>query len=352
MKICKNCGYEVSPNEQFCSNCGGTNMEFSDTENNTLYNSKLDSDDSFSKKKLIILSCIIICFITSIFILSHIANTNANIQNYYARIQQNTKNGNYEKALNDIESFSANYGRKAKLAQKASQLKADVEEKAYKNIVDNDEDDKKVTACNKYISYFPNGKYTAKVKKTLADTSIKVAKKNIDKAQENISNGEFISANNLLQQVVNDKNITQQDIKEEAQKLSKSISRQVKNEIAKDYIVGSWIKSTGVCYTFEPNGHMSVSMSEKYDASKGNSLDGFEVNTLLREISTYGRIIRGGTWKYEGLTDKDLYSYSLHYDGGFYSCVIGENEELGEVLGIGSALSKNQISVLKRASAF
>ena len=95
-----------------------------------------------------------------------------------------------------------------------------------------------------------------------------------------------------------------------------------------DSIVGTWAKQTGVCYTFEPDGHMSVSIPGEYDKSGGSSLDGSEVTSLLNEINTFGHISSGGTWSYKYDHDGEPV-YSIFYMGSNFECLkttAGENQ--------------------------
>ncbi len=114
-------------------------------------------------------------------------------------------------------------------------------------------------------------------------------------------------------------------------------------------ILGTWTKDTGVSYTFESDGHMSVSMSSYYNPSAGTSLDGIEVNSLLSEIEDWGRIVRGGTWHYEGEVQSDsglLYQYGLFYDGSQWTCLI--RAETGTPLGIALDSGIGDMSLLYR----
>lgn len=88
---------------------------------------------------------------------------------------------------------------------------------------------------------------------------------------------------------------------------------------SKTAIVGKWVKETGVYYTFEDGGHMSVSLSKNYDKSKGSSVDGMEVTRLLEQIEKSGRVISGGTWEYKGESG-GVSTYNLYYNGSNHTC--------------------------------
>lgn len=158
------------------------------------------------------------------------------------------------------------------------------------------------------------------------------AKGDIVAAEQNISGGKFSEAASLLEEVIKRKN-TPQHYAEKAQTLLDSISVQVEMEKGNKEILGTWIKATGVSYTFEADGHMSVSLSEYYDSSVGTVMDGSEVLSIVDEIGRWGRVIRGGTWKFMGY-EEGIPTYTLYYQSSSYICAI-VNNELRIILEIG-----------------
>lgn len=113
--------------------------------------------------------------------------------------------------------------------------------------------------------------------------------------------------------------------KKGSQEVIEYIEDNVTAEKGKKAILGKWKKETGVIYTFEENGHMSVSLSSNYDNSLGTALDGSEVKSILSEIDDFGRVVRGGEWKYIGTqndTSGSAYVYSLFYQSSQYTCII------------------------------
>lgn len=95
-------------------------------------------------------------------------------------------------------------------------------------------------------------------------------------------------------------------------------------------ILGTWVKATGVMYTFEEGGHISVSLSSNYDKSAGTSLDGSEVTTLLKQEEERGRIITGGQWKYvqTHVNEKGIkeFEYDLLLRGSHHQCVVTKKD--------------------------
>ena len=78
---------------------------------------------------------------------------------------------------------------------------------------------------------------------------------------------------------------------------------------------------------------MSVSLSEYYDSSVGTVMDGSEVLSIVDEIGRWGRVIRGGTWKFMGY-EEGIPTYTLYYQSSSYICAI-VNNELRIILEIG-----------------
>ena len=106
-------------------------------------------------------------------------------------------------------------------------------------------------------------------------------------------------------------------------------------ENLEDSILGTWVKATGVCYSFEADGHMSVYLVPDYDSSKGTTMDGKEVLSLVQEIERNSRIIRGGTWEYVGVED-GYSTYRIYYWSSNYVCAVkGEEMLMGLESGIG-----------------
>ena len=91
-------------------------------------------------------------------------------------------------------------------------------------------------------------------------------------------------------------------------------------------ILGTWVKATGVMYTFEEGGHISVSLSSNYDKSAGTSLDGMEVTTLLKQEEEWGRTITGGQWEYvrSGVDAEgdEYFEYDLFLRSSHHQCMI------------------------------
>ena len=135
--------------------------------------------------------------------------------------------------------------------------------------------------------------------------------------------------------------------KSQAQEVLTPIVNRVITEKGKKAILGTWRKDTGVSYTFEEDGHMSVSMSSNYDSSAGTALDGREVISLLSEIEDFSRIIRGGSWEYVGTQTSDgitVYVYNLFYYSSNYTCIIGT--ESGNKMGIYLSMGIGDMSIL------
>ena len=109
-------------------------------------------------------------------------------------------------------------------------------------------------------------------------------------------------------------------------------------------VVGTWEKSTGARYTFESDGHMSVSLSKNYDSSAGTATDGMEITSLVREIEQFGRVIKGGQWEYTGKNNGNP-TYSLFYNGSNFTCVLTDNDSLSMQLksGIGGVSNLTRI---------
>ena len=133
----------------------------------------------------------------------------------------------------------------------------------------------------------------------------------------------------MLQNIITNTKISKQTVGQ-AEELANSIAKYVTVEKAKQAIIGTWKKETGVCYTFEEDGHMSVSVPGAYNPSAGTTLDGAEVRQVVSEIENYGRPLRGGTWEYlQGEEFEKVYEeqgllggYSLYYDGSEFSCAL------------------------------
>lgn len=124
---------------------------------------------------------------------------------------------------------------------------------------------------------------------------------------------------------------------DEEKTVTSSNNIQSQNNVGANAIIGTWKKETGVCYIFEPDGHMSTSLSQNYDKSAGTAGDGAEVTMLLGDIEDCGRPIHGGQWKYVGVED-GVYRYTLFYNGSNHYCYLKEGtNNLGIILesGIG-----------------
>lgn len=153
----------------------------------------------------------------------------------YEDIQTEYNNGNYSGAITEIERFNKLYAdENTKLNDKVTALSEQVEEKIFLEISAAKDDTGIETACRQYINYYPNGKHIAEANTILAETSERLAPQRIQQAKTLISSGDgddILEANRLLEQVINDKNVSSQYINE-ASKLAKNIEKRVAYETA------------------------------------------------------------------------------------------------------------------------
>ncbi|MGM9552638.1 MAG: hypothetical protein ACI3XA_10330 [Clostridia bacterium] len=211
----------------------------------------------------------------------------------------------YRNTLEDIEEFSETYSNKKRYIKKINALKEDVEEDLYTELLNCNDDEYEINRFyDVYMDYYPNGKYVD----DFVEAQREMAIKNLNSAKKFIEDGGYIFADECLKDI--EKNVNADEkTKSEAKKLAKSIESKVA-------IIGTWKKATGVQYTFEGDGHMSVSMPS-YNAYNGTFRDSLEVKDLLDEIDDFGRIVRGGTWEYIDEID-GIYAYSLYYNGSYF----------------------------------
>lgn len=265
----------------------------------------------------------------SIVYMSISASIEANKQ--YDAICQLYEQGKYSSALYEMDDFR-NFGSPSKKQlSELDKLTDDIEEKLYEL----NKEEFVLSVCDTYLQYYPNGKYLSQMVEGKAID-------NIASAEKKIRYGKFLEAESLLEEVIKDKS-TPQQYTEQAQAMLDSIAMQVEKEKGKKEILGTWRKVTGVNYTFEEDGHMSVSLSQYYDSSAGTSMDGREVISIVDEIDRWGKVIRGGTWEFVGYSDDGCPTYVLYYQSSTYvGAIVGKDLIIGLQSGLGgtSTLSK------------
>lgn len=283
----------------------------------------------------------LLCIFTTIVLVgcSNEAQTSlTDIQTAYA-------NQDYDSAIDKIEDFRTLYAEKdQKRAAEVEKIADEIEKILFENISSKSNDKEIEAACNEYLDYFSNGQYIDSVKSQLAEAIERIAIEDINTAKEYIDNKDYLEADSLLQNIINNTKVSEKTIGQ-AQELANSIANTVKTEKAKKAIVGTWKKQTGVCYTFQEDGSMSISLPGNYDKSAGTTLDGHEVTQILKDIEIYGRPRYGGTWEYIGQTE-DYPTYRLYQQGSRYTCVIADNEVNGTLLGIQLESGLGGISIL------
>lgn len=264
-------------------------------------------------------------------------------------IQTAYANQDYDSAMDEIDNFKTLYAEKdPELLAEVEKISSNIEKSLFEKISSQNSAEDIETACNEYLDHFPNGQYIDSVNSRLAEAAERKAIEDINTAKEYIENKDYLEADNLLQNVINSTNVAEETIGQ-AKELADSIANRVATEKAKTAIIGTWGKATGVCYTFEEDGHMDVSIPGSYDKADGTTLDGYEVTKILKEIETYGRPIRGGTWEYMGEHEKGSL-YSLFYDGSRHECLLTHVEGQGDMLIIVLASGMGEPSYLIKMS--
>lgn len=266
-----------------------------------------------AKKIAIITPVVVIAIIVLSIIFVEISSSlEANEQ--YDAICELYSQGNYDSALYEMYNLKEWGSPSKKQLSALDEMTDDIEEKLFEL---SQEEEFALSACDTYLEHYPHGKY-------LSQIAEKKAICNLGNAILSIDSGKYIEAASLLEEVIKRKS-TPQQYTEKAQTLLDSIESQVEVEKGNKEILGTWMKATGVIYTFEENGSMSVSLSEYYDSSAGTALDGREVLSIVDEIGRWGRVIRGGTWKCIGYAD-GIPTYTLYYQSSSHVCVIVDNE--------------------------
>lgn len=282
------------------------------------------------KKIAIIVSVFVVIIIgLSIAYKSISAYIEANEQ--YDTICQLYEKGKYSSALSEMDNFRNSGLPSKKQLRQLDKLADDIEEKLYEW----NKEEFVLSIYDTYMKYYPNGKYLSQMIEGKAID-------NIVTAEKKIRYGKFLEAESLLKDIIMDKSVPEQYV-EQAQVMLDSIEEQVGNEKGKTGILGTWRKVTGVNYTFEEDGHMSVSLSQNYDSSAGTSLDGREVISIVDEIDSWGRVVRGGTWEFLGCSDDGCPTYVLYYQSSTYvGAIVGEDLIIGLQSGLGgtSTLSR------------
>lgn len=317
--ICPKCGNDME-NSMYCSKCNAYPFE--------------DKKTCYWKKTLktmgitmgIVLACItvIVVIVLGISGISQRKAYREQINTHYEEICEKYSDKDYYSALSCIKNFKDNYSDDNKMMAKVSDLFNNIESELYNNIK---EADIAISECNTYLEFYPNGKYTKEVNELITVFTEKQAIQDIGKAKTAIQQNGILEADSILQSIIKN-DMVSEDVKKQAKDLLNSISTRVSTEKGKKAILGKWTKETGVQYTFEEDGHMSVSMSSNYDSSMGTTADGREVISILSEIEDFSRIVRGGTWKYVGTQKTDsetLYVYNLFYYSSQYVCFIPVN---------------------------
>ena len=312
---CPKCGNSLRE-DMFCENC----KEY-------LFNmdkpKKGDTAKSWLKVFGITLGCcaIFVCIIVGLIEIGEKREYQKEITAQYEKIYQEYSDKDYYSALSDIKNLRNTYADNKKMLVKISNLSNDIELELYEDIKSADI---AISDCNTYLEFYPNGKYVEEVNKLLITFSEKQAIQDINKAKVAISKNDVLEADSILQSIIDNTNVSEKT-KKDAREVLKPIADKVTAEKGKKAILGTWKKESGVIYTFEENGHMSVSLSSNYDNSLGTTLDGMEVNSILSEINDFSRVVRGGTWKHIG-TQNDasgsVYVYSLFYQSSQYTCII------------------------------
>ena len=330
MMNCPKCENELRT-DMFCENC-----------NEYLFNMDKDKKGDAVKSWLKVFGITVGCCMLFVGIIigaltisdSHKYNEELNIK--YEEICQYISNNDFQSALNYFEIFKRDYSDKNKAISKIDELNSEIETKLYEN---RNFEDSGISNCKLYLEYYPNGKYENEIKQSLSELSEEEAVKNISRATSYIKENDVLSADSILQEII-DNTYVSENTKKQANELLKSISSKVTTAKGKKAILGTWRKDTGVSYTFEADGHMSVSMSSNYDSSAGTALDGREVISLLSEIEDFSRIVRGGSWEYVGTETSDsttVYVYRLFYYSSEYTCIIAteSDNKMGIYLSIG-----------------
>ena len=315
MMKCPKCKNELRA-DMFCEHC----KEY-------LFNIDRDNKSDIAKSWLKIFGITAACFaiLIGIFMCADaIGNNNRyneKLNSRYEEICRYISDNDLQSALSCLEDFRTDYSDNKKADSMIGELNKTLEMKLYER---RNLEDGGISACELYLEYYPNGEYENEINKSLAYLSEKEAVKNIRKATEYIQKNEVLEADSILGEIVSDKYVSE-DTKRQANALIESISDEVTAAKGKEVILGTWQKETGVLYTFEENGHMSVSLSSDYNNSTGTVWDGMEVNSLLSEIRDFSRVVRGGTWEYIGTQSNGsgtAYTYSLVYYGSRYECII------------------------------
>lgn len=334
---CPKCGNSLRE-DMFCENC----KEY-------LFNmdkpKKGDTAKSWLKVFGITLGCcaIFVCIIVGVIEIGEKREYQKEITAQYEKIYQEYSDKDYYSALSDIKNLRNTYADNKKMLVKISNLSNDIELELYEDIKSADI---AISDCNTYLEFYPNGKYVEEVNKLLITFSEKQAIQDINKAKVAISKNDVLEADSILQSIIDNTNVSE-NTKKDAREVLKPIADKVTAEKGKKAILGTWKKETGVIYTFEENGHMSVSMSSNYDSSAGTALDGREVISLLSEIEDFSRIVRGGSWEYVGTQKSDsttVYVYRLFYYSSDYTCIIGT--ESGNKMGIYLSSGIGDMSIL------
>ncbi len=329
--ICPKCG-------QFNEESAAANAEATEQEEIPRESAYFEPTKAPKKKFLpvivvILVSVVIACVLFMILIPKPEAKLYKEIVTEY-HSSTNKDDTDYQNILEDIEDFNETYSDKKQYVEKINILKDEIEEDIHTYRLSCD-DNEFNDIYYVYMEYFPNGKYVDDFKNARREKSREKSIEDLESAKLHIENGEYTAADYYLSAI--EENV---DADEETKNEAKEIAKSIESKAA---IIGVWEKATGVKYGFESDGHMSVSMSS-YDASQGTTLDGIEVKSLLSEIDDFGRIVRGGTWKYIGKND-GVHVYSLFYNSSYYYVFSDKNKNK---LGIQLQSGLGEMSFLTR----
>ncbi len=243
----------------------------------------------------------------------------------YAATEQKFTDGDYDSVISDINDFNQSDDKEIKsVAEKYDSLYKLTETTIYDRIFAASDNEEIESLCIDYMDYFPGSDRLSDVDKKYSETLDKLVPLRINEATQYINNHEYVKANDKLQSVI-DNSYVADSLKQQADELSNSIAGKVADEKAERLILGTWSKATGVQYTFEEDGHMSMNLLSNYDASLGTTLDGFEVKGILKEIEECGRILRGGLWEYNGVITQNgiqYATYTLFSQSSYHDCII------------------------------
>ncbi len=219
--VCPKCGNDMGT-AMYCNNCN--TYPFKEKE-------------PFEWKKTFKITGIAIgCFVIFMGILVGIIELgekreyNEKINAQYEEIYQEFLDGEYYSALIGIDEFQKSRDHENQtLSKKYSDLYQQIEEKIYGNIFSSTDATEIETFCRNYIEYFPNGAHITEVNKKYSEILNTLAPIEIKEAIQNISNGEYLEADRILNSIVNNDKISKEYI-DEAQSIKDSISEIVAYE--------------------------------------------------------------------------------------------------------------------------